>query len=39
MFNEAEIPNSINFSELVKIKVEKPSDVVRFVKNVAFPTF
>ena len=38
MFNDAAIPN-VSFSELVKIKVENPRAVVKFVIKVAVPIF
>ena len=35
---DATIPNSFNISLSVKINVANPDAVVKFVKNIAFPT-
>jgi len=37
IFNDAMIPNSLRILLLVKMKVENPDAVVRFVKRVALP--
>ena len=39
MFKEATIPNSVNNSLSVAIKVAKPAAVVKLVIKVALPTF